>query len=61
MSKYWRGLNINMGSGRVESKPKTKRVDLNDLSKTDRAKIEEIKQNKSGIGLDSDYKEFWED
>ena len=61
MSKYWRGLNINMGSGPIKPKPKSKHVDVNNLSKAQRAEIEEIKQNKSGIGLDSDYKEFWED
>ena len=63
MSKTWRKMNIRDGTGLIEPKQKsnTKSVELNDLSKTDRARIDEIKQNKSGISLDSQYKEFWED
>lgn len=61
MSKTWRNTNINGGTGRIKPKPKSKRVDINNLSKEDRARIDEIKQNHAGIGLDSDHKEFWED
>lgn len=61
MSKYWRNLNIQGGSGLIDPKPRSERTDMNGLSKPNRQRIEEIKQNKAGIGLDSDYKEFWED
>lgn len=61
MSEYWRNMNIKMGTGKIVPAPRAERTDMNGLSKSNRQRIEEIKQNKAGIGLDSDYKEFWED